>query len=479
MLTLHPQTPLRVPLALALFSIFGCAPPLRTHVSAVSTLAHVKPLPAVQEGRVEPSASGDVRSMLDRPLEVDCAVRIALLNNRELRARLRELGIASAQVTQAGLVGNPLFEIELLPERDSKYELRVEYDLTSLIMAPLRRKAEVQDMEAARLEVAGAVVQLGYEVRTRFYALQGESQRLALAQQSLDALAAARDAAVALREAGNVSPLEAASQIAAYERARISVAELELAVAERREEVQRLLGLHGEQTAWTVAAPLPEAPDAPGLPEGDGDLERRALEASLDLSASSKRLDALARRTGIARTGAWLPEIAADVHALRTRREDDGTGERWRWGGGVSVQVPLFDRGQARRQGVEAQFDALLERHQGLAIDLRSAAREARNRLVSAHARARQYQRVILPAQQTVLEQTLLQYNAMQIGVFQLLQARREQLEVQLAYVDTVRDYWSALAEVEALLQGRVVHAPEARARAALPSASEASQGGH
>ncbi len=156
------------------------------------------PLPSLREGNVEDTSEEDVKGLLAKPLDADAAVRIALLNNRELRARLRELGVAQGRVLQAGLVANPLFEVELLPERDSDVELRVEYEITSLLMAPMKRRAEQHDLEAARLDVAGEVVQLGYDVRTAFYALQTAEQRLAFAQQSLDALAAGRDAATAL-----------------------------------------------------------------------------------------------------------------------------------------------------------------------------------------------------------------------------------------------------------------------------------------
>ena len=144
----------------------------------------------------------------------------------------------------------------------------------------------------------------------------------------------------------------------------------------------------------------------------------------------------------------------------------------------MSVEVPLFDHGQGERRGYEAQFDALLERYQGLAINLRSAARETSNRLRSAHARARQYETVILPAQKTVMEQTLLQYNAMQLGVFQLLEARRGVLEVQLAYAETVREYWSAQAEYEALLSGRLVKGAASSGSKQMTAGSD-SQGGH
>ena len=474
MATEHRLTPSRVLIA-ALALAGGCASSIRSDVASVRDISRVQvPLPSLREGHVEAETPEDPRDLLTKPVDADTAVRIALLNNRELRARLRELGIARARVVQAGLVANPLVEAELLPERDSNLELRVEYEITSLIMAPMRRRAEQHDLEAARIDVAGEVVQLGYEVRTAFYALQTAEQRLRFAQQTLDALAAGRDAAVAIAEAGNVPQLNAASQIVGYERARITMAQIELEVVGLREALQRLLGLYGEQTAWSVDPHVHELPEQHPTVEN---LEGKALAANLELRAAQKRLDALAKRTGIARTEGWLPSVSADVHSLHTDPEG-ADNERWRWGGGVSVEVPLFDHWQGERRGFEAQFDALLERYQGLAIAVRSAARETSNRLRSAHARARQYETVILPAQQTVMEQTVLQYNAMQLGVFQLLDARRELLDVQLAYADTIREYWSAHAEYEALLSGRTVKVSTAAATTQMGSAG-GSQGGH
>lgn len=459
---------------LALVSLSACAPSLSSQVASVGTLSRVASLPPLREGDVAPSTPAEALKELQKPLDADAAVRIALVNNRELRAQLRELGISTSQVLTAGLIANPTLEFELLPERDSRYELRAEYDLASLIVAPLRRGAAMADLEAARLRAAGAVVQLGYDVRERFYALQAAVQRQQLAQQTLAALAAARAAAEALVEAGNIRQLDAASQVAAHERARVTVARMELEVAERREDLQRVLGLHGAETQWQVARVLP--PAAASVDVGP-DLESEAFQANLDLRAMRKQLDALAKQSGVVRTRAWLPELAADVHALRVRGDTDADDDAWRWGAGVSVQVPLFDRRQGELRGVEAQFDAALERYHGLAVDLRSIARDARNRLVSAQARAHQFEAVIVPAQRAVLEQTLLQYNAMQLGIFQVLEARRDVLDVQLEYVDTLRDYWTAVAEMQALRQGRVVRSDSSPSPASSASASTTQEG--
>ncbi|HEX6239319.1 MAG TPA: TolC family protein, partial [Polyangiales bacterium] len=285
----------------ALLTLGACVKPsLRGDVREVRTLANAPLLPAVPPGHVDELEPREIDQLLAKPIDADQAVRIALLHNRELRARLRELGVERGQLMQAALIANPSVEAELSPERDSRVELRAEYDVMSWVMAPMRKRAAQHDLDAARLSVAGDVVELGFQVRSAFYALQAATQQLRVAQGTLEALAAGRDAAVALLEAGNLRALDAASQISAFERARISVAKLELGAAERREQLQRLLGLYGAATAWTLAsvelAPLPEAPATLD------NLEQRALRANLDLLATRSRLEAIAKRTGIART---------------------------------------------------------------------------------------------------------------------------------------------------------------------------------
>src|SRR5436190_20445703 len=50
-----------------------------------------------------------VKDLLAAPLPVEAAVQIALLNNRTLQATYEELGVAQADLVQAGLLKNPVF----------------------------------------------------------------------------------------------------------------------------------------------------------------------------------------------------------------------------------------------------------------------------------------------------------------------------------------------------------------------------------
>lgn len=465
-------------LTLMLVAHAGCATSsIADDTDMVRELTRVNQLADVADVDVDVESSEDARHLLAQPLNADAAVRIALLNNRELRATLREMGIARGRLVTATTLANPVVEAELLPERNSQLELRVEYDISSLLLAPMRSRAYQPDVDAARYRAARAVVELGYRVRAAFYRLQSALQRLRIAERSLDAAAAARDAARAMHEAGNIPELDLVTQEAAYERGRIAVARFELEAATERERVQRLLGTHGRDSAWTVAGELDAVPDSPAPHEN---VEGHAIEASLELMETKQRLEGLARRAGVSRAQGWLPDIAVDAHALQGNPSSTAPpAEReWRFGAGVAVRVPIFDRRQGDVAVLTAEFDALLERYYGAAVDIRSAAREASNRVDSSYARARQYQTVIVPAQARVTQQTLLQYNAMQAGIYQLLDARREELNAELELVETRREYWTAVAELAAIAAGTRV-TPDAFPSSAMPAGAAAAGGAH
>jgi cobalt-zinc-cadmium efflux system outer membrane protein len=429
---------------------------------------------------VEPETDESVRQLLQQPLTADAAVRIALLNNRELRASLRDLGVARGRLLQAGLLPNPEFELELrAPELlyEPQAEFRVEYDLTTAVLAPVRSSVARADLDAARYRAAATVVEVGYNVRAAYYANQAAQQRLVLTTRALDAFAATRDAARALFEGGNTPELDVATQEVAYEAARATAAQIELELLTSREQLQRLLGLHGDATTWTIPDGLARSPEhEPPFEQ----LERKAIVASLELAETRSRLEATARRTGLSRAEGWLPDVSVGVI---TERESRLAGEPfnsdWKWGGVINFTLPLLDRRQGTTAATEAEFDAMMERYQGMAIDIRSATRELGNRLRSSHLRARQYQQVLLPARQRLMQQMMLQYNGMQIGVFQLLQARRDQLNTELAYVETLREYWTARAALDALLAGRRVGLPTAAAGASSFAGGDEPSGGH
>lgn len=416
----------------------------------------------------------DAKQLLSRPLTLDSAVRVALLNNRELRAALLGLGVARGQLVQASVLPNLSFEAQLgistENASDRHWELGAGFDLTQLLLRGARRGVAEAELSLARIEAAGATLDLAYQVRLAYYDVLAAEQELELLRTTQRAFAAAAETAQALHDVGNLTPLALATERAAEQSAQLEVEQAAADAIDARERLNVRLGLFGHDTAWQLSGPLPE-------PAADlGDLQRlesRAIRASLELSATRSRLEALGRRVGLTETAGWLPQLELGAHA---EQEEQG----WSVGPALHGSLPLFDRQQGQVIAQQAELDALRERYTAQAIGIRAATRSARSRAQASERRVRKYREALLPLREQVLRQTLLEYNAMQIGVFQLLQARREQLEANRAYVRTLREYWHARTTLEQLLAGRLAGTLATdRAPAGAPRTQQAAERAH
>lgn len=415
----------------------------------------------------EADAQRDLEQIGGKPLALDGAVRIALWNNRELRAQLLGLGVARGQLVQASVLPNLDFEAELLLPTESsgnkKWSLGAGFSLSDLILRGGRSSVAEEDLSTARIEAAGATLDLAYRVRLAYYDLQASAQEIELLRTAHEAYAASTEAAQALHDAGNVTDLDLSTQQSAEQGAQLQLDQAEEEAVDLRERLNVLLGLFGHDTGWQLPGPLPEPTAELAPPER---LETRAIQSSLELAAARSTLAAAERRVGAAETAGWLPRLHVEARA-----ENDG--EYWQVGPALSGSLPLFDHGQGAVVARRAERDQLGERLNAAAITIRAATRAARAKALSAEQRVRRYRDQLLPLRERIVAQTLLEYNAMQVGVFRLLEARREQLEAQRAYVATLRGYWRARATLEQLLAGRLAGTlvlGEARAMSARPA---------
>src|SRR4029450_3612038 len=87
---------------------------------------------------------------------------------------------------------------------------------------------------------------------------------------------------------------------------------------------------------------------------------------------------------------------------------------------------------------------------------IRSQVRRTRTRMLQARALAEHYWTVLLPLRVRVLQQTQLEYNAMLVGVFQLLVAKRDEIDAGRGYIEALRDYWIARTDLESAVGGEL-----------------------
>lgn len=100
------------PLAVALSAMVlsGCATFSNDGgLDAVSSLTKERTAQSVQRDKPESAAATQalLAQLLAKPLTPDTAVQIALVNNSGLQASLAELGVAEADLVQAGRMRNP------------------------------------------------------------------------------------------------------------------------------------------------------------------------------------------------------------------------------------------------------------------------------------------------------------------------------------------------------------------------------------
>lgn len=391
------------------------------------------------------------------------AVRVAVATNRDLAARFAAVDRARGARIAAWGVPNPSAELELVGEGElGLHAVAAEFALSDLILAPLRASPAGARLDQARLDAAAAVIRLSFDARAALYAAQATERRYVAAMQAVEAWAVAVDTSRALLAAGNVPELDVAVQQAEYERARVGLAAIELELVAAREHLSRVLGVEERRALAPLAGP--------GALDVPSDLEDRAVAASLELAALDAGLTAGTRALTAARTDALVPDFGVYAGSARI-------GEAWDVEAGVHVTVPLFALGRGEVVALAAERRGLRDSRAQAEVEVRSAAREARARLISAHDRATHFETVVLPTRERVSAQTLLQYNAMQVGIYQLLDARRQELEARAAHAELLAELWTAQAALDALLAGVRVDVPTTPSE--TPGQAAAAAGGH
>ena len=122
----------------------------------------------------------------------------------------------------------------------------------------------------------------------------------------------------------------------------------------------------------------------------------------------------------------------------------------------MRLELPIFNQGQGRIAKLKAQLRQAERRLEAAAIDIRSEVREARDRALAKMDLAAYYRDELVPERKRVLDLTLTNYNAMLKGPYDLLLARQNELAAERGYIEALRDYWIARADLERAVGGRL-----------------------
>jgi outer membrane protein TolC len=392
-----------------------------------------------------------VAQLLAHALSVEDAVQIALLNNRALQAEFQELGIAEAEMVQAGRLPNPRFDLRHAAAA-GQYDIEetLSFNVLALLTMPYVHGIAQQRFAQTQDSVVLIVARLATDTREAFYAAVAARQSLGYLQKVRTAADTGAELARRMVAAGNWNRLDEAREQVFFKAAQRSLARAQLAEASATERLMRLLGAAPQQPApagLQLAASLPELPQ--GL-EDLPDIEQAVLQNRLDLRLMRMRLDELKDELKLTKSTRFVNVL--DLGATRVRQ---GPREQpYEHGYALALEVPIFDSGAARVRKSEAIYAQAVDRFAQAALEARSQIRLAYANYRTAFDIARQQRDDVLPLRQTIAQQNLLRYNASQIGIFELLSDAREQAASVDDYIASMRDFWIAKSQLDAALLG-------------------------
>lgn len=463
--------PLRsVAVAAAALALAGCAslPSERGYAETHALIDAQRPLPA-DWSPLDRVATPDIPAT---PMGVDDVVMRAFFHNPRIREAYARLGIGRAELEEARRLANPTFGFaRLSPQGGDGAQITrsLSLGLTDLLLLPARKRLAEGELDRLQKSVAGEVLALATEVEVAWYEAVGAAQIAAM--RDLVAQAAERSAELAQRffDAGNINRLQLEQERAAATQARIEALAAGADALRARSALGGLIGLPSGAD-WRLQTQLP-AP-RPAAFSADS-LIPLALETRLDLAAAKQAVALREDALGVTRRWRWFGTVEV---GYEREREIDGGITR---GPSVALGLPLFNQGQgavARAQAELLQARAELDA-QVLAVQ--NAAHLGIERLTVAATIAERYRAELVPRREAIVARMQERVNYMLAGVFELLVSKQQEYDAYQAYLEAVRDYWTARAELRGAVGGRLPDddqplSPTVGVEAILPAASAA-----
>lgn len=379
-------------------------------------------------------------------MDADTAVRVALLNNPDMLATYEDLGIAQSDLTQAGALQNPGFTFKRTHGDGQVFiERGITFNLLNLITAPMAVRLEQRRFEAVKLDVAQSAQKLDLETRVAYLEAVAARQAALYMDDVAQTSHAAMDLSRGMAAAGNWSKLDQARQAAFHAITLNEVARANHARVASEQKLARLLGMD----AQSAALKLPDA--LPPVPQQDDDASLpidAVVKQRLDVQAAQARTARLAGDLGLTKATRFIQVL--DLAAVENRNEGAARAPGYQ----IDLSIPLFDWGTARTKKAEALYLQSASRLAATVLDARADIVGAQTKRHLAFTIAQRYRDEIIPLRRKISDETLLRYNGMLVGVFELLADAREQVTDVRGAIEAARDYWIADAALRAALSG-------------------------
>src|SRR5512139_2667109 len=214
----------------------------------------------------------EIERLLGDGLSSDDAVAITLLNNRRLQAAFEEIGVAKANLVQAGLFTNPsLSAVFKFPFGGGQGKTDVDglLNIADLWQIPLRKKVAEAHLEAALLRVRGEMVDTMSQAKHAYNDCAALLRRQDLALRLKRDLVDVKDHLEYRRRFGYTTDLDIYAAQASLIEQQMGLAKIERDLGAARHRLNRVMGLAPAQTDYRfsggISDKVSDAPDTESL----------------------------------------------------------------------------------------------------------------------------------------------------------------------------------------------------------------------
>jgi outer membrane protein TolC len=287
------------------------------------------------------------------------------------------------------------------------------------------------------------------------------------AEQIFSSAEASAKLATNMQAIGNFNALSRARQQAFYADGATNLTVARHQALASREALIRLLGLDQGQTE---SLRLPDRlPDIPESPIAAPEITATAMQGRLDVNMAMAGLRLATMQQGLKLAGE-ITDI--ELAAISESVWQDGDGESAR-GYELGIELPIFKSiGQVRNR-LSARSLVASNTLEDVTRSAISHLRESYSAYRSSYDIARHYRDEVVPLQQLISEENVLNYNGMIIGVFELLADSRAQIQTVQSSIEATGQFWLSDAALRASLVGK-----PATVAVAMAAAGGAGDGG-
>lgn len=387
----------------------------------------------------------EVKRLVSDGITMDEAVKIALLNNRKLQASFEEIGIAKADLAQAGLFTNPnLSAIFRFPfgGGGTGIETAGLLNIADFWQIPIRKKVAAARLESIMLQVSEEILNTAAEAKKAYINYSALSLVRDEMEKIKDHTEEWRDHLIYRQQFGYASNLDIYIANALFVETELEFAKIESELLISRYRLNRILGLSPDQYNYELSDVLSE--EINQLPELE-QLISYALSNRPDIQTARLHIENARKVLALERSRIFSNVEAGAVYE-KGIDGDESIGPE------IGIHLPIFDQNQAQIAKAEYRLRQAEKELKAKIQEVREDVSVAyeRHQLLSQQINLIKTQ--ILPAHAAAVEYTEKYFNAMQLNMLYLLEARKRLIETKRHYFNALKEYHEQVVELERII---------------------------